>query len=97
MTTADTQDVVPPTDSINGEAGRLCVQRLVTRHFGNCTLINADWRDVASDLAYDVALTDPPYGIRFMGAAWDGADIEARHGALVKWRRSRDAGSAIRT
>lgn len=42
MTTADTQDVVPPTDSRNGEAGRLCVQRLVKRlvlkscgkHFG---------------------------------------------------------------
>lgn len=31
MTTADTQDVVTPADSRNGEAGRLCVQRLV-RH-----------------------------------------------------------------
>ncbi len=31
MTTADTQDVVTPADSRNGEAGRLCVQRLVTR------------------------------------------------------------------
>jgi 23S rRNA G2069 N7-methylase RlmK/C1962 C5-methylase RlmI len=30
MTTADTQDVVTPADSRNGEAGRLCVQRLVT-------------------------------------------------------------------
>ena len=29
MTTADTQDVVTPADSRNGEAGRLCVQRLV--------------------------------------------------------------------
>lgn len=31
MTTADTQDVVTPNDSRNGEAGRLCVQRLVSR------------------------------------------------------------------
>jgi len=30
MTTADTQDVVTPTDSLNGKAGRLCVQRLVS-------------------------------------------------------------------
>jgi len=30
MTTADTQDVVTPADSRNGEAGRLCVQRLVS-------------------------------------------------------------------
>lgn len=30
MTTADTQDVVTLADSRNGEAGRLCVQRLVT-------------------------------------------------------------------
>lgn len=26
----------------------------------------------------DAVVTDPPYGIRFMGKAWDGADIEAR-------------------
>ncbi len=26
----------------------------------------------------DSIVTDPPYGIRFMGKAWDGADIEAR-------------------
>lgn len=32
MTTADTQDLVTPTDSRNGEVGRLCVQRLVPRH-----------------------------------------------------------------
>lgn len=29
MTTSDTQAVVTPTDSSNGEAGRLCVQRMV--------------------------------------------------------------------
>jgi len=26
----------------------------------------------------DSVVTDPPYGIRFMGKAWDGADIDAR-------------------
>lgn len=32
------------------------------------------------DCSVDAVVTDPPYGIRFMGKAWDGADIEARHG-----------------
>jgi DNA modification methylase len=27
----------------------------------------------------DAIVTDPPYGIRFMGKAWDGADIEAMY------------------
>lgn len=27
----------------------------------------------------DACVTDPPYGIRFMGKAWDGADIEKRY------------------
>ncbi|WP_422766324.1 DNA methyltransferase, partial [Pseudomonas aeruginosa] len=30
------------------------------------------------DNSFDSVVTDPPYGIRFMGKAWDGADIEAR-------------------
>lgn len=30
------------------------------------------------DNSIDSVVTDPPYGIRFMGKAWDGADIEAR-------------------
>ncbi|MYN42714.1 site-specific DNA-methyltransferase [Duganella sp. FT109W] len=30
------------------------------------------------DNSVDSVVTDPPYGIRFMGKAWDGADIEAR-------------------
>lgn len=32
----------------------------------------------------DSVVTDPPYGIRFMGKSWDGADIEAR----AKYRAS---------
>lgn len=31
------------------------------------------------DNSVDSVVTDPPYGIRFMGKAWDGADIERRH------------------
>lgn len=30
------------------------------------------------DNSIDSVVTDPPYGIRFMGKSWDGADIEAR-------------------
>lgn len=30
------------------------------------------------DGSVDAVVTDPPYGIRFMGQAWDGADIVAR-------------------
>lgn len=35
-------------------------------------------RDLA-DCSVDSIVTDPPYGIRFMGKAWDGADIEKRY------------------
>lgn len=31
-----------------------------------------------ADNSVDSIVTDPPYGIRFMGKSWDGADIEAR-------------------
>ena len=31
------------------------------------------------DCSVDAVVTDPPYGIRFMGQAWDGADIEHRY------------------
>ncbi len=30
------------------------------------------------DNSVDAVVTDPPYGIRFMGKSWDGADIEER-------------------
>lgn len=33
------------------------------------------------DNSVDSVVTDPPYGIRFMGKAWDGADIEKRAAA----------------
>lgn len=31
-----------------------------------------------ADASVDAVVTDPPYGIRFMGKAWDGIDIDAR-------------------
>ncbi|QBP31929.1 DNA methyltransferase [Mycobacterium phage GreaseLightnin] len=45
------------------------------------TLYHGDCLDVLAELpdrSVDAVITDPPYGIRFMGKAWDGADIEKR-------------------
>lgn len=44
-------------------------------HVGDC-------RDILPTLpaeSVDSIVTDPPYGIGFMGKAWDGRDIQARH------------------
>jgi site-specific DNA-methyltransferase (adenine-specific) len=35
-----------------------------------------EWLDIIPENSIDTICTDPPYGIRFMGKAWDGADIE---------------------
>uniref|UniRef100_A0AAU6W2G4 DNA methylase n=1 Tax=Pseudomonas phage Touem01 TaxID=3138548 RepID=A0AAU6W2G4_9VIRU len=43
-------------------------------HLGDCL---ATLRTLP-DNSVDSVCTDPPYGIRFMGKSWDGADIEAR-------------------
>lgn len=45
------------------------------------TLINGDCVEVLRTLPdnhVDSIVTDPPYGIRFMGKSWDGQDIESR-------------------
>src|SRR5512144_2496746 len=42
-------------------------------------LIHADCLDAMAAMepeSVDAVVTDPPYGIRFMGKAWDGAAIE---------------------
>ena len=53
----------------------------MTRHqIGNSTLFQGDSLDVMAELeaeSIDAVVTDPPYGIRFMGKEWDGKDIEA--------------------
>lgn len=46
-------------------------------------ILNADCTEALKDLIdkgvqVDSIVTDPPYGIRFMGMAWDGKDIEER-------------------
>lgn len=48
---------------------------------GTATLYLADCIEAMRtmpDNSVDSVVTDPPYGIRFMGKAWDGEDIEAR-------------------
>lgn len=45
----------------------------VTLHHGDCLEVLA----TLPDASVDAVVTDPPYGIRFMGQAWDGADIES--------------------
>ncbi|SKR27481.1 Modification methylase HindIII [Mycobacteroides abscessus subsp. abscessus] len=62
----------------------------VTLHHGDCLEVlraddyGYDWNlgyrsaRMFPDCSVDAVITDPPYGIRFMGKAWDGADIEER-------------------
>jgi DNA modification methylase len=49
-------------------------------HRHGVTVLAGDCLDILRELddaSVDAVCTDPPYGIRFMGQAWDGADIEA--------------------
>lgn len=43
-------------------------------HLGDCL----EAMRAMADNSVDSIVTDPPYGIRFMGKSWDGADIEER-------------------
>ena len=52
-------------------------------HHGDCL----DAMATLDAESIDAIVTDPPYGIRFMGKAWDGADIEHR----VRKRAPKDA------
>lgn len=48
---------------------------------GAVLILTGDCLEVMRTLdagSVDAVVTDPPYGIRFMGKAWDGADIDAR-------------------
>ncbi len=47
---------------------------MITKQIGNCTLINSDCLEVLKDWSYDrvsAVVTDPPYGLSFMGKEWD--------------------------
>jgi len=60
---------------------------------GNASLYLGDCLDVMRTLpacSVDSVVTDPPYGIRFMGKAWDGTDIEER----VASRRAQESHDA---
>lgn len=43
-------------------------------HVRQAALINGDMRDVLDNMAgctHDTVITDPPYGLQFMGKEWD--------------------------
>lgn len=62
-----------------------------TLHLGDC--IEA-MRGMAG-ASVDAIVTDPPYGIRFMGKAWDGADIEKRAAARRAARSHEPAATEV--
>lgn len=55
----------------------------VTVHHGDCIKVMR----ALPACSVDAVVTDPPYGIRFMGKTWDGADIARRT------QRGRDSGA----
>jgi site-specific DNA-methyltransferase (adenine-specific) len=59
------------------------------KHIANCTLYRGDVLEVVGVLppeSLDAIVTDPPYGLTFMGKEWDGSDGFRRslHGADVR-------------
>jgi DNA modification methylase len=48
------------------------------------------------DSSLDSCVTDPPYGIRFMGEAWDGADIAKRANERRKYSGDLDRSAGVR-
>lgn len=55
-------------------------------HLGDCLEVMR----TLPDNSVDSVVTDPPYGIRFMGKAWDGKDIEERAAQRAR-KPSRDS------
>lgn len=61
------------------------------------TIYNGDNLEVMASLSensIDSVVTDPPYGIRFMGKAWDGADIEKTVQSKMRKNTTRPDGYA---
>ena len=54
----------------------------VTIYHGECVEVMRSM----PDNSVDSIVTDPPYGIRFMGKAWDGADIEKQTATRRKYK-----------
>lgn len=55
---------------------------------GDIRLYHGDCIDVMRglpDCSVDSVVTDPPYGIDFVDAAWDGDTIRAEHGTFQSW------------
>lgn len=55
-----------------------CIEWLRSDDYGYDWSLGYRETRMFADSTVDAVVTDPPYGIRFMGQAWDGADIEAR-------------------
>jgi DNA modification methylase len=55
-------------------------------HHGDCLEVLAG---LAAE-SLEACVCDPPYGIRFMGKAWDGADIEKRVAERRKYHQNED-------
>lgn len=64
----------------------------VTIHLGDCL----DMVQTMEPNSIDAIVTDPPYGIRFMGKAWDGKDIEAMYEDRLKYSTDPDRCTGVR-
>jgi site-specific DNA-methyltransferase (adenine-specific) len=62
-----------------------------TLHQGDCIEVLRAMPDNSADSI----VTDPPYGIRFMGKAWDGADIEKRAADRRSWASADPTATAM--
>ena len=58
---------------------------------GDCREVLAGW----PENSIDAIVTDPPYGIRFMGKAWDGADIDRAIEQKKRKKTARPGGRQI--
>lgn len=55
---------------------------MIDLHHGDCLEVMRGM----PDSSVDAVVTDPPYGIRFMGKTWDGKDIEQRTAERRNWQ-----------